>query len=212
MDLESTNDDVRRLKEHASTCSWLRGYGAVSSLISAYGAQSILEIGVAYGYHALHLLDEHPQLEYVGVDPYVSDYDPNDQFATDVQSLFRPQQNVSAENNHSMDRLYKAVSLTINQKSTNARVVRSDFINFSLINRNLVFDIIYIDGNHMTDYVFADTILAKQHIKSTGIICGDDIERPSVQDGLTRASRLLGEEPKLYKHPKTGKYLWMLIP
>lgn len=44
------------------------------------GAKKILEIGVAYGYHADFLCTVLPSIQYVGVDPHQASYDENDIF------------------------------------------------------------------------------------------------------------------------------------
>jgi predicted O-methyltransferase YrrM len=205
----SVESDIAKLAAHAQTCSWLRGYGAVSELIKQTNARSILEIGVAYGYHAIHLLDTCPGIDYIGLDPYLANYDPDDQFSADVGALF-PNEPVGVEEaNEAMDRLYIAVSNTLKRKSHTANVLRCDLITYTLQNREKKFDVIYIDGNHTEDYVFADTLLALLHLSKNGVICGDDIERNSVQTGLAKVTKILKLVPKLYQH-KNGKLLWVL--
>ena len=209
--MNSTEKDIISLADHAKTCSWLSGYGAVSELIRLTNARSILEVGVAYGYHALHILDTCPEVEYLGLDPYVENYDPDDQFSSDVSRLFPVMQTSAVSGNQSMDRLHSAVVHTLQRTSKSARVERTDLLNFSKQNRSHYFDLIYIDGNHTEDFVFSDTLLAALHLTENGLICGDDIERVSVQSGLTKAAKILGIEPKLYKH-RNGKFLWILKP
>ena len=140
--MTSIESDIVDLANHAKTCSWLSGYGAVSELVRLTNARNMLEVGVAYGYHALHILESNPGIEYWGLDPYVSAYDPDDQFSEDVNRLF-PNVGMEAETiNHSMDRLHSAVVQTLRRKSDSANVVRSDFMNFSKKNRNSLFDLI----------------------------------------------------------------------
>ena len=50
------------------------------------------------------------------------------------------------------------------------------------------FDWIYIDGNHLYDYVLRDLELSAQKIRAGGIICGDDYGVTGWwEDGVTRA-------------------------
>ena len=203
-------NDIVTLKDHARSCSWLAGYGTVSELANATNAKSILEIGVAYGYHALHLLEHCPGIKYTGVDPYVADYDPTDQLAQDVEKLF-PMASLGAEvSDTPMTRLYKAVSETVKEKSKSARVERDTFLTFSIRHPQEKFDVIYIDGNHTEEGVFSDCILALRHIARHGLICGDDIEWKTVQSGLLKFAGLYRLSPKLHQHPTTGKVTWII--
>jgi hypothetical protein len=60
-----------------------------------------------------------PGIAYTGIDPYLSGYDENDAFPTDVAKLFRD------EEQSSMDRLFEAVKLELNEKFPGrARLVR----------------------------------------------------------------------------------------
>jgi len=205
----SIEQDIISLADNAKTCSWLSGYGAVSELVQLTGARSILEVGVAYGYHALHVIEACPDIEYVGLDPYVANYDPDDQFSRDVSQLFPVAGTDGLAINQSMDRLHSAVVHTLNRRSKSASIERNDFFNFSKQNRKRTFDLIYVDGNHTEEYVFSDTILSALHLAKNGLICGDDIERQSVQIGLAKAAKILKLDPKFYKH-RNGKVLWIL--
>ena len=82
------DQDRIKLEENKKTCSWFGSYGIVPHLAQMVGASNILEIGVAYGYHADFLCSVLPNIRYVGVDPYLADYDPDDIFSNDVQKLF----------------------------------------------------------------------------------------------------------------------------
>lgn len=69
-------------------CSWPISYGLVTSLAQCNQAKTLLEVGVAYGFHAHYLLETLPQISYIGVDPYLANYDFDDPFMIDVQRLF----------------------------------------------------------------------------------------------------------------------------
>ena len=51
----------------------------------------LLEVGVAYGHNAHYLLETLPQITYIGVDPYLANYDLSDPFVIDVQRLLARQ-------------------------------------------------------------------------------------------------------------------------
>jgi hypothetical protein len=42
------------------------------------------------------------------------------------------------------------------------------------------FDIVYLDGSHYYEDVKADILLARQLVANNGILCGDDLERQSL--------------------------------
>jgi len=64
--------DLARLQANRVDCAWLSEYGFVSSLCQAFPAGRIVEIGVAYGYHAEQILDACPMIRYLGIDPFVA--------------------------------------------------------------------------------------------------------------------------------------------
>jgi predicted O-methyltransferase YrrM len=209
--ITSTDDkDIEKLLIHSRTCRWLEGYGAVSSIIKSIEARTILEVGVAYGYHAIHMLSENPNLIYTGIDPYISDYDPSDQFSRDVEQLF-PIDDASVNgDSEPMDRLHSAVTKLVKLKSNTAQIIRASFHQFSKMHRNEFFDLIYIDGDHQQDAVFLDVILSTFHNNENGIICGDDIERDSVRTGLDKACKVLGVSYSVHQHAGTKKLIWIL--
>ena len=111
--------DQVTLEKNKSTCSWFGSYGIVPHLAQMVRASNILEIGVAYGYHADFLCTVMPNIQYIGVDPYIADYDPNDIFSEDVQRLFDekdPQQ--------AMERLFNTVSSNLLKFDFRAKLIR----------------------------------------------------------------------------------------
>jgi len=84
-------DDYKRVLEMRAQCSWPIAYGLVTRLAQRNQAKMLLEVGVAYGYHAHYLLETLPQITYIGVDPYLANYALSDPFAIDVQRLFARQ-------------------------------------------------------------------------------------------------------------------------
>lgn len=79
--------DVQLIQHQRVNCSWPVSYGLVTDLAKSIGAKNILEVGVAYGYHAEYLLETLPAISYIGVDPYQASYDINDPFVQDVQRI-----------------------------------------------------------------------------------------------------------------------------
>lgn len=75
------------IEKNKIKCSWVESYGLVTELAQLVDAKKIVEIGVAYGYHAEHLLKTLPSVSYIGVDPYLAKYDIDDPFTRDVQKI-----------------------------------------------------------------------------------------------------------------------------
>ena len=205
-----TSKDVKTLEEYKSKCSWIQGYGPIAELAHHFKTSSILEVGVAYGYHAAYLLSELDGLDYQGIDPYTAGYDVGDSLAADVAELYGYNRIDVAQQQLAMDRLYRAVSMKLQEINSNAKLFRGNFLKFSATYPSEKFDLIYIDGDHTEDGVFTDVVHALKHVRAGSVICGDDIEWHSVQSGLSRASKHYGLNPKLYKSAKTGKVIWFL--
>jgi predicted O-methyltransferase YrrM len=204
------NNDIETLNNYRSQCSWIHGYGPIAELATQYKSRSILEIGVAYGYHAAHLITVCHGIKYTGVDPYRAGYDPGDSLAADVAQLFGYKRTEVGQQQLAMDRLHDAVRFSLKEIDPDARLIRGDFLNFSVEYPSEKFDLVYIDGDHTEDGVFSDVIHALKHVNQGGILCGDDIEWTSVQAGLSRASKYYRLNPKLYKSAKTGKVVWVI--
>ena len=77
-----------KLEFHRLECSWPGLYYEVTeTALRLFANPRVLEIGVAYGYHANHILSANQNLTYQGVDPYLAGYDPEDFFVRDVSQL-----------------------------------------------------------------------------------------------------------------------------
>ena len=97
--------DRERVIAYQQHCSWpISYYRVTESLIRITKSTKVLEVGVAYGFHANHILKTFPSISYTGVDPYTAGYDKNDRFCDDVAALFSVQDPQTA-----MDRLFNTV-------------------------------------------------------------------------------------------------------
>ncbi len=169
--------DSERLKAYKNECSWPGlYYSSTSWLLRVAQVQHFVEVGVAYGYHAAHLLSEVPGLKYSGVDPYVSSYDANDIFAADVSSLFgcRPQE--------AMERLFAVVAQTLTEASDGqAKLLRLASVDASKLFDDESLDAVFIDGSHLTHAVRDDIASWLPKLKPGGLLIGDDYQRSSVK-------------------------------
>ena len=170
------DQDQIKLEENKKTCSWFGSYGIVPHLAQMVGASNILEIGVAYGYHAELLCTTLPNIHYVGVDPYLANYDTNDIFSNDVQRLFN-------ENNaqQAMERLFNVVSSNFLKFKGRAKLFREKSWDAAAQFEDQSLDLVYIDGDHTYEGVVKDLAAWLPKVRRGGILCGDDIGWPGVK-------------------------------
>ena len=183
------DQDQIALEENKKTCTWFGSYGIVPHLAEMIGAQNIIEIGVAYGYHADFLCTVLPAVHYVGVDPYLANYDLNDIFCQDVQKLFGVEDTQNA-----MDRLFKAVSTNLQKFQGRARLIREKSWLVADQFEDGSCDLVYIDGDHTYEGVVKDLATWYPKVKKGGIICGDDIGWAGVKKAVDEFFIKLGRE------------------
>lgn len=182
--------DIKILEDYKSQCSWIQSYGFVSSRIREVEAQTVAEVGVAYGYHAEHLLQEFPHIQYYGLDPYASGYDPTDGLDKDVQNLY------GGESTPAMDRLFRVVqsklAVMYNGRGT---LLRMPGENASKVFAPKYFDVAYVDGDHTYEGVLRDLKAWYPLVRSGGILCGDDYDWAGVKQAVTEFFQ--GKEEKI---------------
>jgi len=119
-----------------------------------------LEIGVADGIHVIHISKsycKHPQSKIYCVDPW-EDYDDYPEYKGLQDVAWKTfNTNISAYNLHDKCIIKKGFSQDIVPTFEN---------NF--------FDIIYVDGNHETEFVYKDGCMAFEKVKKGGFIVFDD--------------------------------------
>jgi predicted O-methyltransferase YrrM len=160
--------DMILLERHRNTCNWIPTYGFVGQLARTIGANRLCEVGVAYGYHAEHILDNMPEIEYFGIDPYLAGYDPSDPFVRDVAKLYADDPQLA------LNRLFSSVNCKLTKYDGRANLIRKKSVTGAEIMRDGYFDIIYIDGDHTYDAVCEDLKAWYSKVRPGGIICGDD--------------------------------------
>jgi predicted O-methyltransferase YrrM len=166
----SIEEDNAIVEGNKVNCSWFISYGMVSHLIELTQAKSVVEIGVAYGYHAEFILKHSPHIDYTGIDPYKFNYDPNDLFCADVQKLFGEKDGQLA-----MNRLHNAVQQRLLSYPSTSRLIREKSVEASLHFLNHSVDLVYIDGDHTYESVINDLNAWWNKVShNTGLICGDD--------------------------------------
>lgn len=173
------DQDQIALEKNKQTCTWFGSYGIVPHLAGMVDAKKILEIGVAYGYHADFICNIMPDVEYIGVDPYQANYDPHDIFCHDVQKLFG-----SPDAQKAMDRLFNVVSSNIKKYQGRASLLREKSWLAAKQFQDGALDLVYIDGDHTYEGVAKDLAAWYPKVRKGGIICGDDIGWPGVKKAV----------------------------
>ncbi|OWS70099.1 class I SAM-dependent methyltransferase [Polynucleobacter campilacus] len=162
--------DKKLIEDNKQTCSWFGSYGIVPHLAEMVDAKTILEIGVAYGYHADFMCTVLPGINYVGVDPYEAGYDPNDIFCQDVQRLFGEMVPQNA-----MNRLFNVVSSNLLKFEGRAKLIREKSWAAADQFKDGSFGLVYIDGDHTYEGIKKDLNAWYPKVSKGGVICGDDI-------------------------------------
>jgi len=119
-----------------------------------------LEIGVADGIHVIHISQsycKHPQSKIYCVDPW-QDYDEYPEY--------KGQQDIAWETFNKNISRYNLRDKCIINRGFSEDIVPTFHDNF--------FDIIYVDGNHETEFVYKDGCMAFEKVKSGGYIVFDD--------------------------------------
>lgn len=183
--------DSQLLAENRNLCSWPNlYYGNVDTLAKLIQAEKILEIGVAWGYHAEHLLSCLPNIKYTGIDPYQSDYDSNDSFCDSVCSLFKDSRQ------QSMDRLYSAVKESLESKFPDRVVMLRTSSLDAIKNLTNQYCLIFLDGDHRFENVRQELATFWPLVRKGGLLVGDDYDWPEVK----KAVNLFAKEQGLDVH------------
>ena len=174
-----------RLAAYEPRCAWpALYYGTTKKLVEWVQAKEVLEIGVAFGYHAKSLMGAASRPNYTGIDPYLAGYDPDDFFVQEVTRIFP-----GSSPQDSMDILFSEVdrSLRIGEGAT-VELFRGTSDEFRSASKNKTFDFIWIDGDHTFQGVLRDLEFSLEVIAEGGIIAGDDFDWPQVREAVTKFS------------------------
>lgn len=192
--------DDELLKWNEAHCSWPNlYYSSTVPFLRATGARHIVEVGVAYGYHAEHILSGITGLNYVGIDPYLAGYDDADVFSGDVARLF------SDEPQSSMDRLHAAVTRGLSGRhGDRVRILRSGSIEAARQFSDGCFDAAFVDGDHRFESVLDDLRAWWPKIRSGGSVLGDDYQRDSVAEAWEKFLGEVGANEFFLVNPTSG--------
>ncbi len=179
-------------------------YNTIDALIEISQPKSILEIGVAYGWHAEHILQKFPDIKYSGVDPYLAHYDPNDHFVSDVWKLLGGE-----DQQESLDLLYELVSQKLDRLYGHRfNLYRTTSDEFFLKPKDK-YDFIFVDGDHRYEMVLKDLESAWKSLAPGGLLCGDDYLWNGVRLAVTDFSLNKGAIPVLVSDHKNEYPLYL---
>ena len=152
--LKAMNERVKSLREN------------FLCLLNLYNCEVGAEVGVLEGEHAIQIIEYLPNLKKLYlVDSWKA-------YSADEYPDF------AATNQEGNDNRYQQV---IQKFSTDTRIIiiRKESVQASLdINEPL--DFVYIDANHRYEFVASDILVWYQKVKSGGLVCGHDYDKPEV--------------------------------
>lgn len=157
--------------------------------ISANDMQKIpinyLEIGVLHGSNLLQVIDillKHPLSKAYAIDPWI-DYDEYSEYKKGTQEYDNATNFNICMNNIKNHAKWKGAP---NMHENKLEIIR-DFSDKAIPKlEDKFFDIIYLDGNHETEYVYNDATNALLKLKSGGILIFDDASWKSVSAGINK--------------------------
>lgn len=160
-------------------------YDLTSELLHQFPCPDILEIGVAYGAHALKMINIDNCRSYTGVDPYSFNYDISDPYCSDIAS------SVGLSDQRAMDLLYHYTSFKLSRYS-NCSLFR-DTIDQCRAIKNNTFDFIFIDGDHRKMECLLDLVITSKLIRPGGVVALDDCSWDSVSAAVKSFADLTGK-------------------
>jgi SAM-dependent methyltransferase len=192
-----TSKDSKSLRDNLEKCSWPSlYYSKVQFLIELHKPKTFVEIGVAYGYHAIHILENNKNVSYIGVDPYFPNYDKKDPFSVDVATLF-PEKTPR----DSMNRLHNSVVEELARFSDRAKLIRETSQEAAGFFKPDSIDMVFIDANHKFEHALEDIRIWFSKLCPGGVLVGDDYNWPEVGEAARSFSLELGIELWLLESP-----------
>jgi predicted O-methyltransferase YrrM len=154
--------NIRTLKEQGQWDSkkWISAPGLCDLVTHLFQQQETivgLEIGVASGWTMNHFLQNLPNLQLTGIDPYIGYMDGNIKIAQEM-----------------LDAQYLAAQDNISDFAPRGKILRGYSQDFVNLFEDKSLDYIFIDGDHSYEGALRDCELFFPKIKSNGIFAGHD--------------------------------------
>ena len=164
--------NIRTLKEQGQWDSkkWISAPGLCDLVTHLFQQQETivgLEIGVASGWTMHHFLQNLPNLQLTGIDPYIGYMDGNIKIAQEM-----------------LDAQYLAAQDNISDFAPRGKILRGYSQDFVNLFEDKSLDYIFIDGDHSYEGALRDCELFFPKIKSNGIFAGHDWSFDGVQKAV----------------------------
>lgn len=164
--------NIRTLKEQGQWHSkkWISAPGLCDLVTHLFQQQETivgLEIGVASGWTMNHFLQNLPNLQLTGIDPYIGYMDGNIKIAQEM-----------------LDAQYLAAQDNISDFAPRGKILRGYSQDFVNLFEDKSLDYIFIDGDHSYEGALRDCELFFPKIKSNGIFAGHDWSFDGVQKAV----------------------------
>lgn len=164
--------NIRTLKEQGQWDSkkWISAPGLCDLVTHLFQQQETivgLEIGVASGWTMNHFLQNLPNLQLTGIDPYIGYMDGNIKIAQEM-----------------LDAQYLAAQDNISDFAPRGKILRGYSQDFVNLFEDKSLDYIFIDGDHSYEGALRDCELFFPKIKSNGIFAGHDWSFDGVQKAV----------------------------
>jgi hypothetical protein len=158
--------------------------GCISTDEMEQKAINYLEVGVLHGSNLLQVIDmllKHPLSKAYAVDPWI-DYDGYSVTA----GLGRPEYDNQTNFSLCMDNIRNHATAmgAPNMHNDKLEIIRDYSDNALPRFQDGFFDLVYIDGNHDTEFVYNDATNALPKVKSGGLIIFDDASWGTVAAGI----------------------------
>lgn len=190
------------IQMHIASNVWEKCYyDVLPKVIEQHQYKKILEVGVALGGHAEHLLRNTNIQQYIGVDPYRS-YDPQDGFQIDVAKYSRE------DVQKNFDYLYEWVqNIRLSRFSERSRLIRKPSIEAAAMFNDESLDCVFIDGDHRFEGVLQDLQAWYPKVKKGHLILGDDFWMAPVAAAVNQFFLNQGKEVFFYSST-SGYKIW----
>jgi predicted O-methyltransferase YrrM len=202
----SISSDTEIIRAYYPHCAWPKlYYGVVTELAASIKARNILEVGVAFGYHAENILNSLSTVTYYGIDPYKAGYDKKDSHVASVCQLFS-----EPDGQQAVNRLYDVVRVKLSAYGTRAKLSRESSTYAAKRFLAGFFDLIFIDGNHTYDAVKSDLSAWWPKLKTGGIFCGDDYLWAGVKTAVDEFASANNQAVKFVAKKGTNYPIWFI--
>lgn len=163
-------DIEEKIIDHTQQMGWgLLYYDVLPDFIRKYNIKQVVEVGVAFGGHAEFMLEHSDLPSYIGIDPYLYNYDLRDDFTNTIAkySEGKPQENFDA-----LFHWVKDVRLA--PFAERVQMIRDFSITAAMNFEDNSLDCIFLDGDQTYMGVLQDLTVWYPKLKKGGVLLGDD--------------------------------------